>query len=521
MAKSGISELVTYRQYSELEAVAESFIKKGDWQGFVTALAEGPYSRGTYGYYPTGKVRDAIVHLLQLESVGGTDTDVMGEFRNLAGRNLDEVRVNALDHAITLLRDQIENRHTYFLDVEAMASSPFAVLVEEVLAARRKELEMLVSGASRIQVLGTFYGFTILMAEGAKPPDEPKASAGATFANYYSWRQMRRKRTWLDEDLNEDAAIAIKNLTGEFAQAVDIDRTYKTLGSTSIFKKRCQPLTAEILADAVRRSLYKAPTHRRQAARRLGRNGDSRALPFLHSRMLAEANNKTSLGIATALGSIGHASSAEVIYERVASVTRYSKVLVDMIYPLANIRAPETKEILLKLVEHKISSFRAAAIECLTQLAPADLARIVAPSLQESSKPIVRNSVIALSRCGKDGVDVLIANVPRILKVIGNDQPSAYAMERLLAIEGIGEREDVHEHFAKKLKKETAKLSKWVKLRDSGTYRGYFHRYIRRGLLELDNTLGTTKKYVKKPYTYNLSKELREAQRVANSARQT
>jgi hypothetical protein len=514
VADSIIPELVDRRNYAELEPIAESLIKKVGWNGFVLEVSP----RGRYGF--DGKERDALVHLLQLESVGGTDTDIVKEFGDLAGKSLTEVRLSALDHAIEVLRDQIENRHTYFIDVETMAATPFAILVEDVLAARRKELEQLEAGASRIDVLGTYYGFTILMAEGAKPFEMPTTSASGGLQGYYTYRRYRRKRTWLDEEINEEAAAAIRNITGEFASTVDMDRTYKTLGGSTVFKSRCSAPTAKILENAVRLSLYKAPTHRRQGARALGRLRDSRALPFLHNRMLAETHKATSVAIAEALGQIGHETSPPVIMQRLAPATRYSKFLVEMVHPLGNIPAPETKEVLLELMKHKISAVRAEAIACLGRLNPPDLVEIVGPSLKESSKPIVRQAVLALASHGEKAGEILSAEFSHILKVIGNDRPSQSAMEKLIALEEFAQSTDVHAHYAKKLKKETSYLNRWVLQKQTSTYHHYFSRYIRRGLIQLERTVRIVETRVKRPYSDELAKELGAARSVIRAAKQ-
>jgi len=56
-----IPELVDRRDYAKLESIAESFIKKVGWNGFVSEISQ----RGRYGRFD-GKERDALVHLLQL-----------------------------------------------------------------------------------------------------------------------------------------------------------------------------------------------------------------------------------------------------------------------------------------------------------------------------------------------------------------------------------------------------------------------------------------------------------------------
>ena len=293
MAKATLVDLATRRQYSELEKRADEFIENEGWDALLRRLK---FVR------PEGKARDAVVALLQLEAIGGTDSDVFKEFESLEGDNLHQVRANATEHAMGILKEQIDNRHTYFLDIEAMTMTPYVVLVKDVIEARKRELEQLEGTPSRIEVLGTYYGFQILMTDGSKPNVTPSGTG------YYRWR----RRTWLDEKITEDAANAVKSLTGELAEEVDMDKTYRTLGSNPVFKNRCTKVTATILADAVRLALYKTPGHRGTAARKLGRTGDSRALSFLHHRLPLEQNRRVRIAIAEALERVGHESSNDI-----------------------------------------------------------------------------------------------------------------------------------------------------------------------------------------------------------------
>ena len=137
-----------------------------------------------------------MIALLQLESVGGTDSDVFTEFSSLEGETLRQVRANAVSIVTDILTDQIENRHTYFLDIEAMTMTPYVILVKDVIDARKRELEKLEGNSSRIEVIGTYYGFQILLTDGSKP-HEDQSSTG-----YYRWR----RRTWLDERITATAS---------------------------------------------------------------------------------------------------------------------------------------------------------------------------------------------------------------------------------------------------------------------------------------------------------------------------
>ncbi len=67
MEKAAVSNLVSRRQYPELEERADEYIRSDDWKGFLNQIKSTP---------STGKARDVVVNLLQLDMVGGTNGGV-------------------------------------------------------------------------------------------------------------------------------------------------------------------------------------------------------------------------------------------------------------------------------------------------------------------------------------------------------------------------------------------------------------------------------------------------------------
>lgn len=456
MEMATIPVLAARRQYTELEKQADEHIKKEGWEDLLRLLEHTNSA---------GKARDAVVTLLQLESVGGTDTDVFEEFAYLEGDSLRKVRANATDHVMEILNEQIEHQHTYFLDIEAMTMSPYVILVKEVIEARKRELEQLEGTPSRLDVLGTYYGFQILMTDGSRPHD----SQGG-FGYYGRWR-----RTWLDEKISDSAATAVKKITAELAQEIDIDTTYRTLGSNQVFKSRCTKTTADILANAVRLSLYKTPGHRGGAAKKLGSTGDSRAVPFLHHRLPLERNRKVRISIADALGRIGHESSTDVLKEKVTTKSRYaSKEEEAMIRGLGGIYSPRNKETLIELLQARGNTIKATAIQSLGKQDPTDLVELLSPYLIHKSRPVVRASVLALSDLGTEGEDAVRAKVEVVIRRIGYDKPSIPALNKMLAISNVGTKKQVHRYFAKRIGKLIQTLQRWE--RRSVSYSYYWRR---------------------------------------------
>ena len=76
MEQSAIPLLVRRRDYSELEKRANEYLKTEGWDALLRLMQFAGSD---------GKSRDALVHLLELEAVGGTDTNIFREFSHLEG----------------------------------------------------------------------------------------------------------------------------------------------------------------------------------------------------------------------------------------------------------------------------------------------------------------------------------------------------------------------------------------------------------------------------------------------------
>jgi len=485
MAHETIPILASRRQYGELEKRADEHIKKEGWEDLLRLLDHTSSD---------GKARDAVVSLLQLDSVGGADIDVFVEFSSLEGDSLRKVRANAIDYTMDILKEQIETKHTYFLDIEAMTMSPFVILVKDVIEARKRELEQLKGNPSRIDVLGTYYGFQILMTDGSRPQDGP------TGTGYY----RRWRRTWLDEKISESAALAMKKITGELAEEVDIDTTYRTLGSNQVFKGRCTKETANILADAVRLAMYKTPGHRAGAAKKLGITEDMRVLPFIHHRLPLEQNRKVRIAMAEALGRVGHESSIEFLKERIENQGRYmSKEGEAMVRGLGGIYSPQCKETLIELLESRRNTTISIAIQSLGKQDPDDLIELLSRYLVHKSRPVVRASVLALADHGSEGEDVIRSKAHIVIKRIGYDRPSKAALQKMLGISGIEKMKPIHQYFAKRIDRLSREVEHWAR-RSQSSYSYYWRRREQRVKKRLTDCLRLAFSHLRPPFDQDL-----------------
>jgi hypothetical protein len=499
MERATIRDLVLKRQYHKLEEIAERHIASGHWADFMNQVKSAGLS---------GKTRDAVVALLDLGAVGGTDSNVFEEFTSLEGTSLAEIKVDAVEHAIEILKEQIENRHTYFLDIETMAETPFAILVKDVIEARKRELSLLEGTVSRLDVLGTFYGFMILITDGSRPHDNASSSNLG-----YGYRRWRR-RTWLDENISQSAADAVRRLTGEIAEEVDVDKRYRTLGSSPIFRRRCTPRTAEILANTVRLSMYKVPGNRSAAALALGRTSDSRVLPFLHHRFGIEESRRVRMRIAEALGAVGHHSSIDILKDQVASPLRYlSKDHEATIKALGAIYSPECKTALLNLLTDGGNTVKAAAIQALGKQEPSDLVHTLSAYLKHKSKPVVRATVLALTELGTEGEELVKKQVSVVLERIGHDRPSYTAVTKILQIPGVGQLHSVHEFFAKRIYKLRKDAERW-KQRSGTSYAYWYRRRERRAMMKLNEAIELVNHHLQPPFRPELVNSVEAALRL-------
>ncbi len=492
-----VAELVVHREYDKLREYSQEYLKTSDWPSLLNDI-EQTDSRG--------RGRDAVVSLLELEAVGGTDTLLFKKLSDLEGASLQQAQANAVERVIDILREQIENRHTYFLDLEAMVETPYIILAKEILDARQRELAELGNRPSRIDVLGTFYGFMILMTDGSRTLGDPTGQQGR-----YRYRYWGR-RTWLDEKITDSAADAVRGITREFAEEVEMDKSYRTLGSSRVFKSRCTPITARILANAVRIALYKAPGNRGSAAAALGATEDSRALPFLHHALDVEKNRRVRMRIVKALGKVGHGDSLPILRDNVKisrrNITKYDRAVIGAI---GGICSEKAEAVLIDIIEKGGNTVKAAAIHALGSQTRNVLLERIAPFLKHSSRPVVRAAVSVMTDLGCAGVKAIKENLSVILKRIGNDKSSQSVVVKILRIPGVGQDVFVQRFFAKRIDKLREDLERYLERTKSTARTWYLDRRISRTQSSLRAVLRMVGEYLQPRFELELLRSVKKA----------
>jgi len=239
---------------------------------------------------PRGVIRDAIIEVLDLHLLQGLDGDLVTMFKDITGRNLAELRTNALPIAAEEMEKQVRKGNTFFLDPMKMSDVPrLAILVPKVLEVREKQISCLEENPPLVDVYSTYYGFMIL-TQGSLESDR----AGATNEAVLSF-------TRLAEQLGMDLALKhtqLKYSKNAFGRISDDMRM--------------------LLWDLLSVSAA-GENNRKRAIDALGERRDSRALNMLHTKLFNTSSELMKRYILKALRNINHASSYEALQKDVSS----------------------------------------------------------------------------------------------------------------------------------------------------------------------------------------------------------
>lgn len=244
-----IPTMLSERNYPLLDEYVGWLVQRQGWRvsfrHIRTLSCESPVMRG--------KTRDAVLHMLGLNTVIGMDMDPLKQFANMKGNSLEELRTKALRSAMRKLQDQIEKRNTFFLDIDALTDTTFVSLVPDILDARREEVMKLTSQPSLRDILSTYYGFLVFSQA---PPGESGRSRGK-----YAITKAKR---------------AFKRVAKSMGKRLTAKGNLLSLRG-SIWENTSPELHG-LLMNTIRLCTGREPE---RAAKELGQSGDSRVLDTL------------------------------------------------------------------------------------------------------------------------------------------------------------------------------------------------------------------------------------------------
>ena len=431
---------IDLRMYKELESYAESILKQSGWKELATQIRKVRTSGHELDparpeKVRKGKVRDALVHLIDLYPVSGIDGDLLSIFKAVEADSLSALRSSAIPYAVESIRDQIDGKNnTFFLDVEAMATSVFAILVDDVVQSRRREIRNLPSEIAVPDLLSTYYGFNTLLSL------LPHKSSN----NLYYW------------DLSEIplASENIEKMLKSLGAKKSVNLESSRIPYTTVFAK-CSKHTAFLLAYLAKMRLAQTEDARNKAVKAIGDLGDSRADAFLisaleHSQQWKERTTQKTYPeeesdtrqahqlVPRALAHIGSEVSGRIIFNHFSTTSTFLHAGYDLeaAYCLGHIRSKVSEKRLGLMVKasRRYTPTPVWGLGNICATSPSTLA-ILSWRLGYPAREDAEGVLKALLRMGDEGVQVIRdGNLDSVRQIAEN---SARPEELILGLQSI------------------------------------------------------------------------------------
>lgn len=242
-----LPKLLFYRNYSLITEYIEWLIEVQGWKGTLLSLRE--ILEGTGGI--EGKTRDALFHVLDLSPVIGLDIDPLKAFVRLRGGSLQKVRSGAFKSARKLLLRQIENRNTFFLNIDELQGTGLEDMGQSITETRKNEVLDLPSEPTLREVFSTYHGFL-------------------TFATY-------SEHVW-GNTVSEGKA-KFKKLAKAMGKQITWKGRHRLLPLRNTIWTNVSPAMHQLLLDLLRVSLNRGAE---RAALDLANSGESRVMQVLN-----------------------------------------------------------------------------------------------------------------------------------------------------------------------------------------------------------------------------------------------
>ncbi len=332
-----LSYLIWHADYSKLEEVVANQVKSDGWPRVAENILKSCRHPIRFGSIPQYTVKrhdmtaddedfiwgrghsrlmhDVLSNILGLASVQGMDSDIAYECVDIESQDLYDLRNEVQSIAIEKLKQQIAKKNTYFLSVEDMLESPFAILVDDVIQTRFEEIESLPFLPSPYDIAKTYYGFQILTSQAHDDirglvPDEMRGAVEALLLELGKNKEVQESRLQIQSLKFENCSEYLQSL---LRRLVEI-----SLGGTK---------------------------HRNNALRELARIGDARVIPHLLTFLSKVTNKGMRDLVLQALGAIGHPTAFKTlnVYARNGNAQAMKA--------LAGTRHPDTFDTLIAFIE--------------------------------------------------------------------------------------------------------------------------------------------------------------------------
>lgn len=161
MLSAEISDMILNRQADRLRDVVEDALAGNSIRELVSCLRKlslMQQHRSRWGLF-----RHMVFDALNISDLQGLDRNPLDIINEMGRLKVHRGVASARSIAVRLLREQVLNGNTFFLDVVSFEKSSAAVLIPDILEARRVEIERICRGSfDACSLASTYYGFTFM-----------------------------------------------------------------------------------------------------------------------------------------------------------------------------------------------------------------------------------------------------------------------------------------------------------------------------------------------------------------------
>ena len=457
----GLTDAIYFRDYEALDRIANAIMKKLGWEGLSSMLGDITHSSEFFTleeegglrkeFISAGAKRDAIIHLLGLEATGGIDGDMLVLFSGIKAKNLAQLRKEAHSRAFDLLKGQFQSGNTFFIDIDRLSASEFAVLGLDVIEARNREIQDLQGKITPSKILGTYYGFQMLTAG---------AIAGET------------TRSGVAESLEH-----LGRLLAEWGSVADLKKQFGR--RPTVYDKafsKCSSEYGYLLGDCARlhfRTSYGRSSPWYGRAESVGSRGGSLVVDLLKGYADALTEDAAKLAMFQGLVNAGSTEVVEDLLSLYEAGFQPKKTLA----AIGRVHSNRSAEILISQLQDKRN--RIIAIQALGRNRWTQALGHLVKMFDNEPKskmqwPILSELIVAIANLGTSGLNALAERRTRVCEVLANTDTPAQLITVLHQVSDIGS-EPPHEEYVSAVHSALLKASesraRWNTSSESGSRR--------------------------------------------------